>query len=127
MATITVQVSDEERKYIKDTLSPALRKSALLDLADRLSGKRWQELTAGLSEKNAQSLLLCPMFINGDSSDIDTFVCDFWRRPVTDENYLAVAQAFKEWYKEHAPDEYHDPRPTPTIAQGWTIGGWGNG
>lgn len=76
---------------------------------------RWDALTVELSAKNSQALLLCPMFIGADSIDITTFVVDVWAQPVTDANYLAVAQAFRRWYAEVAPDEYHDPEPTQAL------------
>lgn len=75
----------------------------------------YEELTIGLSEKNSQAFLLCPMFIGGDSVDMETFVEDVWRQPVTDDNYKEVAQEFKKWYAKVAPDEFHEPTPTPSL------------
>lgn len=78
---------------------------------------RWEALTSELSDRNEQALLLCPMFIGGDSIDITTFVVDVWQQPVTDANYREAAQAFRHWYAETSPDEYHDPQPTQTLRE----------
>lgn len=75
----------------------------------------YTELTIGLSEKNSQALLICPMFIGGDSTDIETFIEDVYQQPVTDANYKEVAALFREWYKQAAPDEYHEPLPTQSL------------
>jgi hypothetical protein len=73
----------------------------------------YESLTAGMSDKNAQAFVLCPMFIGGDSVDIETFVEEVYRQPVTDENYREVAQEFRRWYRENYPSEYHPPPAQP--------------
>jgi len=73
----------------------------------------FDELTTELSEQNCRALLLCPMYIGGDSTDIITFVENVYSQPVTDSNFKQVAQEFRQWYKQVAPDEYHDPAPDP--------------
>lgn len=75
----------------------------------------YNELTVGLSPKNSQALLLVPVFVGGDSTDIETFIEDVYQKPVTDANYRDVAQEFKVWYASVAPDEYHEPTPTPSL------------
>lgn len=75
----------------------------------------YDELTIGLSKKNSEALMVAPMFIGGDSTDIITFVEDVYQKPVTDANYRQVAQEFKAWYATVAPDEYHEPTPTPSL------------
>lgn len=77
----------------------------------------YDELTIGLSEKNSEALLLCPMFVGGDSTDITTFIENVYQKPVTDKNYKEVAQEFKAWYAEVAPSEYHEPTPTISMMQ----------
>lgn len=107
----------EQLDYIQKYVTPERRLEVLIAEADRVSGAKWRALTVGLSEKNEQALLVCPVFIGGDSSDITVFVEDVWNQPVTDENYKEVAQAFRAWYEQHAPDEYHDPEPTWTLRE----------
>lgn len=75
----------------------------------------YQELTTDLSDKNSQALLICPVYIGGDSVDMETFIEDVWRQPVTDSNYRQVAQAFRTWFAEVAPTEYHPPLPTVSL------------
>ncbi len=110
-------MSDEQLQYVLDNVEPADRVKALVDAADIASGKRYQDLTASLSPKNEQAITFAPMFIGGDSMDIDCFITDVWNRPVTDDNYKAVMQLFRAWYKLIAPDEYHDPMPTLTLQE----------
>lgn len=72
---------------------------------------RYNELTKDLSQKNEQAFALCPMFIGGDSTDIETWLVKVHQQPVTDENYQQVAQQFRQWYSEvGAINEYHEPR-----------------
>jgi len=111
-------LSDAEWAYVNATLTAAQRRLALLDWADRLSGKRWRQLTAGLSENNASALNMWPMFVGGDTSDMDTFITDVWGRPVTNDNLRDVFVAFNEWYATIAPNEYHEPK-RPEIMQDW--------
>lgn len=72
----------------------------------------YDELTTGLSEQNNQALFVGPMFVGGDSMDMEEFIEEVWQKPVTDENLLEVVKAFKAWYREVAPGEYHPPRKT---------------
>lgn len=69
----------------------------------------YDELTATMSERNRVAFTLAPGYIGGDSTDIEAFVEEVYQKPVTDENMREVAQLFRRWYKEQAPDEYHDP------------------
>jgi hypothetical protein len=75
----------------------------------------YDELTTGLSKKNSDALMIAPMFIGGDSTDIIAFIEDVYQKQVTDANYRQVAQEFKAWYAINAPDEYHEPTPTPSL------------
>lgn len=109
--------TESELEYVQKYVTPERRLEVLIAEADRVSGARWRALTVSLNEKNEQALLVCPMFIGGDSSDITVFVEDVWNQPVTDENYREVAQAFRAWYAQHAPDEYHAPEPTWTLRE----------
>lgn len=80
----------------------------------------YDELTADLPEDIAQAFILCPMYINADSLDMETFIETVYQRPVTVANYKSVAQLFRSWYKQTYPDEYQDP-PTESemVAPGW--------
>lgn len=74
------------------------------------SENKYLELTKGMSERNGQAFVLCPMFIGGDSTDIERFVVEVYKKPVTDENYKEVAKMFRQWYSEvGAINEYHEP------------------
>lgn len=75
----------------------------------------YDELTTELSKKNSDALMVAPMFIGADSVDIITFIEEVYQKPVTDANYRQVAQEFKSWYAINAPDEYHEPIPTPSL------------
>lgn len=108
-------LSVDEHAYITATLSTEQRRRVLLDAADRLSGKRWQELTAALSEDEDSALSTWPVFVGGDSVDMDVFITDVWQRPVTPDNLRATVEAFNAWYKIVAPDEYHEPKRPDSI------------
>ena len=59
------------------------------------------------------------MYIGADSLDLERFI-EVKQVAVTVDNYKAVAQAFRAWYKDHAPDEYHDPPSEfPGVGGGW--------
>lgn len=111
-------LSVDEHAYITATLSTEQRRRVLLDAADRLSGKRWQELTAALSEDEDSALSTWPVFVGGDSVDMDVFITDVWQRPVTPDNLRATVEAFNAWYKIVAPDEYHEPE-RPEFIRDW--------
>ena len=69
----------------------------------------YEELTVDLPKAIEQAFILSPGYIGADSLDLERFIVTVWKAPVTMDNYKAVAQSFRQWYKEHAPDEYHDP------------------
>ncbi len=73
----------------------------------------YEKLTAGMSEKNQQAFVLCPMYIGGDSTDIETFIEMVYQKPVTDENFKQVAHEFRRWYRDNYPGEYHPPPIDP--------------
>lgn len=79
----------------------------------------YEELTSGLSEDNAQALFIGPMFVGGDSIDMETFIEEVWEKPVTDDNLAEVVKAFKKWYREVAPEEYHSPQQTWGMMNPW--------
>lgn len=124
MPSMKMPCTREELAYIQRNITPERRVEILLAEADRVSGNKWQRLTIDLSDKNEQALLVAPIFIGGDSTDITVFVEDVWAKPVTDENYREVAQAFKAWYAQNSPDEYHDPEPTLSLRE-MGYGDWG--
>jgi len=111
-------LSAAEYEYVMDTLTPDKRRTVLLAAADRESGKRWQELTAALSEKEDSALSTWPVFVGGDSVDMDRFILDVWERPVTPANLRQTVEAFNAWYKIVAPDEYHEPE-RPQFMRDW--------
>jgi hypothetical protein len=116
---LRLDLSVEEAKHIQDHVDLEMRRKVLLAEADRASGKRYRELTESLPKDKAQALTIGPMFVGGDSADMDTFVVDVWKRPVTEENYRQVIEAFQVWYSWVAPDEYHLPRKPATLESGW--------
>lgn len=73
----------------------------------------YEKLTVGMSELNSQAFILCPMYVGGDSTDIERFVEEVYQKPVTDDNHKEVAQEFRQWFRENYPDEYHPPPATP--------------
>lgn len=105
-------ISREDLDYILQYVTPERRVEVLRAEADRVSGAKWDQLTAALSDQDKSALLLGPMFVGGDSSDITMFVEDIWDKPVTPDNLRECIEAFKKWYEAVAPDEYHPPRPT---------------
>lgn len=115
---IRAGLSDDEHAYVTDALTTEQRRAALLAAADRESGKRWRELTAALSEKEDSALSTWPVFVGGDSVDMDCFIVDVWRRPVTPDTLRATVEAFNAWYKIVAPDEYHEPE-RPEFMRDW--------
>lgn len=75
---------------------------------------RLDVLLAPLSERDGDAFMVSPMFIGGDSTDLETFLLDrYTGEPITSATMRQVAQQFREWYRETAPDEYHDPMPLP--------------
>lgn len=80
----------------------------------------YDELTATLPKNLADAFIVSPGYIGGDSLDLEAFI-EEKQITVTVENYRTVAQQFRAWYREHAPDEYHDP-PTEAEMMAW---GWG--
>ena len=80
----------------------------------------YDELTEQLPARIADAFILAPGYIGADSLDLEHYIETVWKAPVTEKNYKAVAESFRQWYKKHHPDEYHDP-PTvfPGIGHGW--------
>jgi len=111
-------LSADEHAYVTATLTTEQRRHVLLAAADRASGKRWRELTAALSEQEDSALANWPVFVGGDSVDMDCFILDVWRRPVTSDNLRQTVEAFNAWYKIVAPDEYHEPE-RPQFMRDW--------
>lgn len=111
MKHLKVPFTDGELKFVLEYVTPERRRELLIAEAHRISGKRLEELLSGLSERNASALMVGPMFVGGDSSDMETFITDVWGQPVTDANLREVIVAFQEWYKETNPREYHAPEP----------------
>ena len=107
-----------EHAYVTATLDTEQRRAVLLAAADRQSGKQWNELTAALSEREDSALSTWPAFVGGDSVDMECFILDVWRRPVTPENLRQTVEAFNAWYKIVAPNEYHDPE-RPEFMRDW--------
>ena len=84
----------------------------------------YDELTASLPPDVANAFILAPGYIGADSIDLILYITEN-QITVTPDNYLQVAQAFRQWYKEAAPDEYHDPPSSYIEAFGrWGHGGW---
>jgi hypothetical protein len=80
----------------------------------------YDELTSTLPPALADAFILAPGYIGADSLDLETYIETVWKAPVTVENYKAVAQSVRQWYREHCPDEYHDPpREFPGVGGGW--------
>jgi hypothetical protein len=80
----------------------------------------YDELTLDLPPSLAKAFIICPGYIGADSLDLEHFIETVWKAPVTEKNYKAVAQAFRQWYKEHHADEYHDPPSEfPGVGGGW--------
>jgi hypothetical protein len=111
-------LSAAEYDYVMAALTPTQRARALLAAADRASGKRWRELTAALSEQEDSALANWPVFVGGDSVDMERFIMDVWERPVTPENLRQTVEAFNSWYKIVCPDEYHEPE-RPEFMRDW--------
>lgn len=116
---IRVFLTNEERQYINEYVPTEARSRVLLAEADRASGKMYQELTKDLPEDLAQALTLGTMFVGADSSDMDTFVCDALKAPVTEENFGQVVELFQAWYRLVAPHEYHEPKKPSMLGHGW--------
>ena len=84
----------------------------------------YEELTVDLPVDIANAFILSPGYIGADSLDLEHFIETVWKAPVTIENYKAVAQAFRRWYRVRAPDEYHDPPSADEMrAVGYDVGG----
>lgn len=116
---IRISLTDGEREYVNKYVPPSARRRALLEEADRASGKRYRELTDGLPKDMAQALTIGPMFVGGDSTDMEVFLCDVWKRPVTEESFQQVREAFETWYSWVAPEEYHPPRRPLVLQDAW--------
>lgn len=72
--------------------------------------ERLSALLAPLSEKDASAFMVSPMFIGGDSVDLETWLVEVYDgEPVTSATVRQVVQQFREWYRETAPEEYHEP------------------
>lgn len=75
---------------------------------------RLDVLLAPLGERDGSAFLVSPMFIGGDTTDLETFLLEHYTgSPVTPATMRQVAQQFREWYRQTAPGEYHDPMPLP--------------
>lgn len=89
----------------------------LVKLAQRQGGNAtpavsdWERLTAQLTEEEQTALLLYPGYCGGDSSDMETFVTTAYQTPLTSADLPTLLAAFRTWYKEVAPDEFHAPVP----------------
>lgn len=81
----------------------------------------YEELTKDLSEQNQSTLAIGPIFVGGDTTDMETFIEAVWKQPVTDDNIRQIVAEFKRWYAEIAPGEYHSPvNPLEPIAP-WNV------
>lgn len=84
----------------------------------------YDELTASLPPDIANAFILAPGYIGADSVDLILYITEN-QITVTPNNYLQVAQSFRQWYEEIAPNEYHDPPSSYVeIFGGWGHGGW---
>lgn len=106
---IKIDCDKEEKDRIVSALSTEKRARALLAEADRVNGKAIQDRLSSLTEQNQSALMTWPVFCNGDSSDMETYLLDVWRGPVTNDNLRQIAEGFRVWYQVVAPDEYRDP------------------
>ena len=80
----------------------------------------YDELTSTLPQTIADAFIISPGYIGADSLDLEHYIETVWREPVSMENYKQVAQSFRQWYKEHHADEYHDPPSDfPGVGGGW--------
>lgn len=106
---IKIACTKEQKDYILKNLSMEQRAGILLLEAGRASGQAMRDRLSTLSEQNQSALLTWPIFCNGDSSDMETYLLDVWRGPVTDDNLRQIAEGFRVWYQIVAPNEYRDP------------------
>lgn len=126
-APLRVTGTTDQIEFISEHTSPDARLSALLALAEQNAGgtmaelaaskaaqeafyAEYAKLTANLSNRNEQLLAVAlPTQCNADSTDVEEFIVNHWKRPVDDSNFKQVGEAFKAWFRETAPDEYRDP------------------
>ena len=106
---IKIRCTDEQHQYILNSLTMDNRAKVLLDEADRVTGEAVQRRLSSLTDKNAGALMMWPVFCGGDSSDMETFITDVWPGDITNDNLRDIFEAFRQWYKAVAPDEYRDP------------------
>lgn len=71
----------------------------------------WDRLTVNLTPEERTALLLYPGECGGDSDDLITFVTTVFQKPLTSADLPTLLAAFRTWYKEVAPAEFHAPVP----------------
>jgi len=120
IAPINVSLSGADRALVLAQLTQAQRAAVLLRAAQDRSGATFKQLTAGLSDANREALVVGPMFVGGDTSDMDYFLESLGIN-VTDDNIRQVVDLFKAWYKIVASDEYHEPRKPEFMREVWQM------
>jgi len=117
---VSVSLEGADRALVLAQLTQKQRAAVLLKAAQDRSGQTFNRLTAGLSDANREALVVGPMFVGGDTFDMDVFVESLGIQ-VTDDNIVPVVDLFKAWYKIVAPDEYHEPRRMESMREVWQM------
>jgi hypothetical protein len=69
-------------------------------------------LTAGLSDQHKMYLFVgLPMQADADSFDVEQFLADVWRQPVTPDTLPAFRRAFLDHTGAHLPPSMWTPQP----------------
>lgn len=113
---VRVPGTDEQLDFIIDNTQPDERFDVLMSLAKRNAAQKASQdafyaehrrLTAGLSKQNdLEFFVRLPMTCNADSTDVEVFVVEHYKQPVTDDNFKQVGNEFRKWFQETAPNEY---------------------
>jgi hypothetical protein len=113
---VRVPGTDEQLDYIIDNTQPDERFDVLMALAKRNAAQKaaqdafyaeYRRLTADLSDTNEMALTVSlPMTCNADSTDVEVFVVEHYKQPVTNDNFKQVGNEFRKWFRETAPNEY---------------------
>lgn len=112
---VRVPGTDAELDFIIDNTQPDERFDVLMALAKRNAAKKatqdafyteYRRLTAGLSDTNEMALTVgLPMTCNADSVDVEVFIVEHYKRPVTDDNFKQVGNEFRKWFRETATED----------------------
>lgn len=74
--------------------------------------QRIDSLLSQLTDKERQAILIWPVFVGGDSTDMETWLAEVYNgQPLQSDRLKFAMRQFNAWYAEEKPGEYHDPIP----------------